>query len=254
MTHQQMPFVIDGFPRCGSTTLANVLNLHPDVRCCIEPFHPKRYGGHFNSLALQAKSVRAALVDISLRWNGLKHVWEPGSGWPFEDNCALNDDLIINASSVVWLQRRNLLRQFVSNHISKHLRYWIGARKEFIERLSGACLPPLTYEYTLDALLKMKGATQARAELVKNTATRCVVISYEDLFSDLDFESQVALVNGLFRFLGFSPLDDPAFYEQCRRLLDSNEYRWASSAVYACVPGAAQVDAQLRGQGFGDLF
>src|SRR5450756_463014 len=103
------PFVLDGFPRCGSTTLMRILSSHPDIECCMEPFHPKRFGGEFNRLALQHQSVAAPLDLIRLRWNGLKHVWEPGTGWPFVENPGLNDDLVRNAGIVVSLRRRNLL-------------------------------------------------------------------------------------------------------------------------------------------------
>src|ERR1035438_6924165 len=120
------PLVLDGFPRCGSTTLARILSLHPDIECCMEPFHPKRHGGEFHRLALKAGTVEPALNLLSARWNALKHVWEPSTAWPFRERQDLNDDVVKNAEIVVSLRRRNLLRQIVSSHISKNLHFWIG--------------------------------------------------------------------------------------------------------------------------------
>jgi hypothetical protein len=97
MSSTLFPFVLDGFPRTGSTTIMHLLNAHPDIRCCMEPFHPKRFGGDFNRLAVEHNSVAEPLVLMQARWNGLKHVWEPGTGWPFQGRQNLNDDLVTRA-------------------------------------------------------------------------------------------------------------------------------------------------------------
>src|ERR1700690_3290485 len=105
-------FVIDSLPRTGSTTLARLLNCHPDIRCLIEPFHPL-YHGHFHVMAMQAKSVEPVLNLIRHRWNGIKHVWEVRDDWPFRDHPELNEAVALNADRIICLERRNLLRRYV---------------------------------------------------------------------------------------------------------------------------------------------
>ncbi len=252
---QAFPFILDGFPRCGSTTLTRVLNAHPDIRCCMEPFHPKRYGGQFNEIALQQGSVKGALDLIRLRWNGLKHVWEPGTAWPFDQHQELNDDLVTHAGTIITVRRRNLLRQFVSSYISKNLGFWVGTSAEFYERLDTACLPALTVDKTRTALEEMIAAHEKRDRLLATLPARQEVLYYEDIFEgSADLDQHVASCNALFVVLGHCPLEDETFRELCGRFFDPMEYKWANNEVYARIPGAQLVDKELASENTGSLF
>src|SRR5271169_3144199 len=99
-------FVIDGPTRTGSTTLAALLNCHPEINCLIEPFHPRRYGGQFHGMAIERRKIQPVLDLIWCRWTCIKHVWEP-NGWPFPENPELNDAVIGEAKGVLFLTRRN---------------------------------------------------------------------------------------------------------------------------------------------------
>src|SRR5262245_4712708 len=99
--HGEPRFVIVSLPRSGSTTLARLLNCHEQVRCLIEPFHPRRYGGRFHSLAVN-RSVRHTLAAIWTEWNGIKHVWDT-RGFPFFRRTELNNDVILQAGCKIVL-------------------------------------------------------------------------------------------------------------------------------------------------------
>ena len=255
MTHRKFPFILDGFPRCGSTTLTRILNAHPDIECCMEPFHPKRFGGEFHALALQQGSVAAALDLIRMRWNGLKHVWEPHTAWPFTDHQELNDDLLKHSAIILTIRRRNLLRQFISMYVSKHLGFWVGTRADFHSRLDTAYLPPLTVTAAREALTQMLEASHRRDHLLASLPARQELLYYEDLFElATDLDQRVAFCNALFVKLGYWRLDDGAFKEQCRKLFDPEEYKWADNDVYARIPGATLIDEEVGSDATGRLF
>jgi hypothetical protein len=255
MTTTVFPFVLDGFPRTGSTTLTRILNSHPDIECCMEPFHPKRFGGEFNRLARQHNSVAASLELIRLRWNGLKHVWEPGTEWPFVGHQNLNDDLVRHAGIVVTLRRRNLLRQYVSGYVSKRLGFWVGTREEFYARLDSAYLPPITLSDARAALAEAACALDRRDELLRGLPAKQLVLFYEDIFEENeDPDKQVAFCNWLFVQLGHQPLEDDDFRILCRLYFNPTQYRWANNDVYARIPGSRLLDEEIGNDATGRLF
>jgi hypothetical protein len=250
----KFPFVLDGFPRTGSTTLTRILQLHPEIECCMEPFHPKRYGGSFNHQA-QANGMEATLKVILLRWNGLKHIWEPGNGWPFLGRPELNDELVRNAEIVVSLRRRNLLQQYVSGFVSKHLGFWVGTAAEFRSRLNHTYLPPLDVNEVSVGLNHMMRAITRRDELLDSLPCEKLTFYYEDIFDgSVTFESQKRTLNALFSSLGHSKIEDETLWERVHECLDPQQFRWASNEVYSCIPGAKQVDEHLSSHHAGRLF
>jgi hypothetical protein len=249
------PFVLDGFPRTGSTTLTRILQAHPEINCCMEPFHPQRFGGNFNRQALEKDGMESALRAIRLRWNGLKHVWEPSTGWPFIGQQDLNDDLVRNSEVVVTLRRRNLLRQYVSAYVSKRLGFWVGTTAEFRARLSSFYLPPLTVAEAASSLTDMKVALDRRDQLLKSLPCKNLMLYYEDLFNEnVSLDEQKQLLNRLFGQLGHRTIDNEEIWSQCKVFLDPQVYRWANNDVYACIPGAILLDQQLGNDETGRLF
>lgn len=254
-TFKSFPFVLDGFPRTGSTTLMRVLNVHPDIKCCMEPFHPQRYGGEFNRLAVEDGTVATALDLISLRWNGLKHVWQPDSAWPFVARPNLNDDLIRRAAIIVSLRRRNLLRQFVSAYICKHIGFWVGTSAEFNARLNTSYLPPIDLSVAKASLAAARDAVVRRDELLSQLSPASFILTYEEMFEKVQTsDEQLAFCNSLFSRLGHRPLEDEGLLAQCLDYLNPAQYRWASNDVYARIPGSTLLDTTLGNDTTGYLF
>src|SRR6185437_15451052 len=85
---QSARFILLSLPRCGSTSLARALNCHAAIRCLIEPFNPRLYGG------LYFRQVSEGSVDHALRClysdhTGFKHVLNH-NGWPFVNSPEIN--------------------------------------------------------------------------------------------------------------------------------------------------------------------
>jgi hypothetical protein len=247
--------MIDSFPRTGSTTLVRVLNTHPDINCCMEPFHPRRYGGEFSSLVQRDGNTEAALEHIRFRWNGLKHVWEADTGWPFVGQQHLNDDLIRRAEIILSLRRRNLLRQVVSGYISKCLDFWVGTSAEFYARLDGSYLPPISIPEVAATLATITEALKRREHLLCGLTAKRLTIYYEDFFGDdAGPDRQYEICHRLFAEIGHRPLEEHVVRTQCSEYLSPNKYRWANNDVYARIPGSELLDKQLGNDVTGHLF
>jgi hypothetical protein len=249
-------FVIDSLPRTGSTTLARLLNTHPDIRCLVEPFHPLRYDGQFHKMALQAQSVEPALNLIWHRWSGIKHVWQASSkGAPFPRNPDLNDGIVLGAGRVVFLQRRNLLRRYVSARISQQLCFWIGTRQEYLARLENIQLREFEPASVLQEIEKDRAGIEQRLRLLREHDIHTLHLFYEDLFGDdATSTKQSEIMNGILRFLGYREISDGDFMQQWAPLLDKNTYQWASAEVYRMIPGIEQLEHELGSDETGWLF
>jgi hypothetical protein len=185
----------------------------------------------------------------------LKHVWEPGTGWPFTGNPELNDDLVRRAVIVITLRRRNLLRQIVSGYISKRLGFWVGTAAEFNARLNSSYLPSISTSEAKIALAQIVAASRKRDELLGTLQVKRVDLVYEDIFEiDNATDKQISFCNWIFSELGHRKLEDDAFRAQCQQYFDPALYRWANNDVYARIPGSHLLDKVVGNDITGRLF
>lgn len=248
-------FVIDSLPRCGSTTVARILSRHPAVRCLIEPFHPRRYEGNFHRMAMNDASVNSALNLIWHRWNGIKHVWEASNGWPFRANPALNHGVVLNAGRVVILERRNLLRRYVSGAISQQLEFWIGTRDEFLARLESVQLRELNPSVVAKEILNEKQAMADRAAVLMEHNIPTMHLSYEEVFGeDATDDKRYEIINNLLAFLGYAEINMPDYRIKVRDLFDKDTYQWASAEIYRRIPGIDRLNGEIGSNETGWLF
>lgn len=247
-------FVIDGLTRTGSTTLANLLSCHPDVKCLIEPFHPRRYDGHFHKMAVAQESVGPALNLIWFRWTGIKHVWE-SNGWPFSQSPRLNDGVVLGARKVLFLQRRNLLRRSISSSISRQLRFWIGRREEFLSRLEEVQLSDINPDIIADEIKRDQAAVKQRLDLLRNNNVQTMSIFYEDLYTDkVTRRQQLMMINEIFAFLEFRTVTEEQLAFEWAHLLDPDTHRWSSPDVYRRIPRIKEIEDRLGCNATGWLF
>jgi hypothetical protein len=248
-------FVIDSLPRTGSTTLARLLDCHPDIKCLVEPFHPRRYNGQYYRMAMQAKSVESALNLIWHRWNGIKHVWVGPTGFPFPQDSELNNGIILSASHVIFLERRNLLRRYVSSMISRQLDFWIGTRQEFQARLENIQLRELEPNIVFEEIRKDKLATERRLELLRAHNLRFMHLIYEEVFGEgVSYSRQFETLNAVLNFLGYNEVAEGEFQQKWAPLLDRDTYQWASVDIYRMIPGIERLEQELGSDEIGWLF
>jgi hypothetical protein len=247
-------FVIDGLTRTGSTTLAALLNCHPDIRCLIEPFHPRRFDGQFHAMAMAGQSVGPVLELIWYRWVGIKHVWE-STGWPFAENPKLNDEVVLGAKKVIFLRRRNLLRRSISSLISRQLRFWVGTREELYARLENVQLRNVTPDVVIAELKRDQEAIQRRLLLFLQHNVEAMHLFYEDLYAeDITIRQRVATINDILGFLGFAAIGEDVFQGEWAHWVDPNIYRWSSADLYRRIPGIQNIENAVGCDETGWLF
>jgi hypothetical protein len=248
-------FIIDSLPRTGSTTLARLLNIHPEVKCLIEPFHPRRFDGHFHQMAIHAESPLPALDLIWCQWTGIKHVWEANGGWPFKSRPSLNDDLILGTSRVLFLRRRNCLRRLVSSLISKQMNFWVGTKTDFLTRLNRTQLKSLEPDMLLAELQRDQAAIESRLRLFSRCGIKVKHMFFEDIYGDQVSESDKwEILNAIFAFLEVGPISRNMFSQNWLHLFDREIHQWSSPAIYRLIPGIEEIDQNIGSNETGWLF
>lgn len=236
-------------PRSGSTSLFQILQLHPDLDLLEEPFnenftrwnsdHPS-YRDHVHDTA----SLDIQLAAIFARYNGFKVL-----------DYQLPDDLLVHllhqhASHVLFLRRRNLLQTVVSNLIAEQTQVW---------KKWDMTQPLEDYYRNLQPL--DTGDVQRRiAELDEHLAFCESVIDarsggtalkliYEDLYFAAA-EQRTEQVSMLWRWLGLTPLDTA----QIQYYLHPAEVKINSTATYAWIPNAHEIEEGCGNAVTGWLF
>jgi hypothetical protein len=253
--HQGTKFLITSLPRCGSTSLAHILNTHPDIRCLIEPFHPRRYNGVYNQSAVRHRSVRPAVQSIWTRFNGIKHVWE-ASGWPFHQIPFLNCELTLGPGlNVLLLVRRNYFRRLISNLVCRQTNYWIGTKQEFELRVRTIEFKHLDPTRVRNAILRDVDAISRYTSFLKENNVKYSAIEYEELFSQkLTVAERYRMVVDLLTLMGFSPITVERFENTCSHNFDASAHRWTSEQVYRRIPNIEELECQVGSDKTGWIF
>ena len=246
-------FVIASLPRCGSTTLARILSCHSEIRCLVEPFHPKRYGGRFHSAVSNEETLESVLRVLWSKWTGIKHVWE-ANGWPFPQQPQLNESIVNGQNrKAIVLVRRNLLRRFVSNYISRQTRFWIGSKSDFLKNLKSVDLPPIDLQRAAEQLDRDRSAVARHLQRITNKDVR--VLYYEELFSGRsEPESQLNICNSLLEFLQFEQISLQSFLADWHPHFDPEKNQWASADIYRRIPNIDEVEELVGSDENGWLF
>ncbi|MBP0005336.1 MAG: hypothetical protein J7642_16750 [Cyanobacteria bacterium SBC] len=149
---RDLKFIIFAQARTGSTTLQQLLSVHPKLKCCHEPFNPGKAGisldrKYLNSSELQdleSKQTRkgwhwTANYPISVLQKVLEDIRQNSNVIKHLDNflpSEMNRYLLLNCGyKVVFLYRKNILKQGISRFISKTSQVW-GTDKEKVKATS----------------------------------------------------------------------------------------------------------------------
>lgn len=110
-------------PRSGSSSLYQILQLHPGLNILEEPFNEhftewNPENKNYRSLVFDIPSLDAQLADIFITYNGVKVL-----------DYQLPDDLAVHLlqrsdCKIIFLRRRNLLQSIVSVLIAEQTHLW----------------------------------------------------------------------------------------------------------------------------------
>jgi LPS sulfotransferase NodH len=137
----QTHFVVFGTGRSGSTLLADILNLHPQITCDREIFH--RLATHRNRWQNLLRRVAPRLFIASRQRAALQRSGRSIYGFLLHTKLGaeqvrqperLLQQLQRSGRQIIWLRRRDLFRQIISAQIANSTRrYHSGRRAEETE-------------------------------------------------------------------------------------------------------------------------
>jgi LPS sulfotransferase NodH len=171
------------------------------------------------------------------------------------ERAELNDGIVLYGGPVVFLQRRNLLRRYISSAISSQLRFWIGTRDQFEARVEQIQLRALEPTGILEAIKRDQAAIAKRLQLLEHSGVAVMRVSYEDLYAGNKAAArQLECINTILNFLGFDAMPEKIFETECMRFLDQDAYQWSSPQLYRRIPGIEHVEHEVGSDETGWLF
>ncbi|MGA2888587.1 MAG: hypothetical protein ABSE51_11090 [Terracidiphilus sp.] len=239
--------LIDGLPRTGTTTLARLFAIHPQTRVIIEPFHPRRYEGRHHQAVISAADTNQVFEFAWNQWNIIKHVWEAGVGWPFTRRPELQQRLWQSADLVIEVNRCNLAKRYLSAELSRTLRFWIGTRQDFVDRLRNVCLLPIDIEKAKEAIQRDREALADRTAFLKRENICTAGFLFEEFFG-ASTDQQFDQINTLFSTCGIPPLPQKYLRTHASRWLNPEVYQWSSEEVYQSIPNLAEFEAAFASE------
>jgi len=247
-------FLVFSLPRCGSTTLRRLLNCHPRIHCLEEPFNPFNYSSKYLDQVMDPESLAQTLRGIWSTYNGIKHTWYP-DGWPFNDK-AFNKLLMLKHNQkVLYLNRRNLLRRLVSNHISNQTNVWGLFNEQDRKKVASCKFAPMNIDATKWRLDWEMGMIAHYKQLLVANRTTFLEIWYEDLYNPkIATSDHIEKLNQVFAFLGEKSITNESALAQVKNLFDASRMKLNSIETYLRIPKIREVEKQCGSEATGWLF
>jgi LPS sulfotransferase NodH len=248
------PFILYCQPRTGSTTLARILNCHPEVNCYLEPFNPDNSGGYLARVR-DVSSLRVTLNEIWRTHNGIKHV-AGYRHWPFTER-----DLILDMlgrypdHTVIFMTRRNLLRRLLSEEIAYQTRSWHPWDDASRNALPDCEFGPADLKRIRRGFAVQHAYLTACRHHLESHGVSYRDLTYEDwLGPDVSRDQQYALIDQLLELLGFCALTPAIRHTEAARLLDAVTTGSDSASVYRRIPNIDEIEAEFGSDETGWLF
>ncbi len=259
-------YLIFALARTGSTSLMNIMNVNKSIKLFSEPFNKHNVfftiNKEFSKLGqkpitgIEDLKEELEILVNEYGYNGLKHVWQP-SGFPFQQNVSLNQEMLSLFDYVIFLNRKNILKRIISGFISDQTKVWEvskwkkGQDKMFVEN----------YEYEpielriIEWFIKMEKSYREkyRNELI-DKGIKFYEIDYEDLFEDdVTMENKIEKCLELFRFLNQSAEFSDKEMEEIKTYLGEN-LRLNSINTYLKIPNIQEIEEKFGSEENGYLL
>lgn len=236
-------------PRSGSSSLYHILQAHPHLNILEEPFNENfvRWDAahkNYRELVHDIPSLDAQIADIFTVYNGLKLL-----------DYQLPADLAVHLLQrpdcrIVFLRRRNLLQAVVSVLIAEQTRLW--KKWEMTQPLEAYYqnLQPLDLQDIQQRVTTLKQRLDFFESVIDERAQHDVVkLVYEDLYF-ADMSDQQRQIAAIWRVLKIPPLE----WERQQYYLQPEAVKINSSATYALLPNAREIDEVCGSEITGRLF
>lgn len=226
--------------RSGSSSLYEILQLHPQLNILEEPFNEG-----FNSwypdkptyldLITDTATLDAQLAAIFAEYNGIKVL-------QYQLPAELYTYLLLKpAYKVIFLRRRNLLQSVVSGAIAEQTSLW--KRWDMQRPLQDyyADLQPLALAEIAEHIANLKENLDYYERVIDSRAPDTYLkLIYEDLYF-CSAQQQEQWLAQIWRFLDVEPLQSAAR----QAYLQPEQAKLNSPTTYQFLPNAAEINQQL---------
>jgi Sulfotransferase domain len=233
--------ILFAHPRSGSSSLYQILQLHPDLNILEEPFNEHFTEWNLNnknylSLIFDIPSLDAQLADIFIAYNGVKVL-----------DYQLPDDLAVHLlqrsdCKIIFLRRRNVLQSVVSVLIAEQTHLWkkwemTRPLEEYYQNLQALDITEIQgrTRYLKDHLDFFEGVLDNRSE------REAIKLTYEELY----FASPAQrgqLMDDMWKLLEIMPLSQESY----QNYFQPEKAKINSVETYSFIPNAEQIQ-QLCG-------
>ena len=263
-------FMIFALPRTGSSTLANLLNAHPEINCGIEPFH-QDYGIRFQDAYIQGFGEDAGLkldpdrtansqhwvtpyplpvldrlvAEVSKSSQGIKHL---DYSLSFDQNL----HLLINVyDKIIFLTRKNQLKRMVSLYISLQAQHFQGNRNKLFEKT----YQPINVEKLRGHMAWIEARREKYRIIMQGLGQKFFLLHYEDCLDlSLTLTHKIDTLNKVYRYLGFSEIPNPCQDPKIKKFLDPTQNKFNDEATYRLIPNIDEIAEKLGSEKTGYLF
>jgi hypothetical protein len=248
-----MKFIILAHARSGSSTLLNLLDVHPQIKMITEPFNPDRgperenswpggpYRAYLNEFQKDnEEEFQVCLNSIFSDYTGFKHLY-------YQLGDKLNYYLLNNVDKVIFLTRKNLLQAAVSADISTQTKYWNGPDRHAVDRFSGN----INLDY-IKGLMEFHAHGNKRwRDYLQDQKIDFTEITYEDIYLNKPIPKKVKQIQQLFSFLGYEPTKAPR-----ARLKDHLDikHKMSSRELYNRISNIHEVERLFGSKEHGFIF
>lgn len=236
-------------PRSGSSSLYQILQLHPQLNIVEEPFNTgftqwNATSPDYLSQVHDTASLDAVLKDIFKTFNGLKVL-------DYQLSDELRAHLLRRTDlTMLFLRRRNILQAVVSVLIATQTNLW--KKWEMRQPLEDYYrdLQPLDVEDVRHRVACLKQSLDT-CEAIIDARKNGVVLKfvYEDMYFARP-EQRTAQIDAIWRALEVPSLE-PAIYQ---RFLRPEEAKINGASTYAMLPNAEEIDQACGNNETGWLF
>jgi hypothetical protein len=234
--NQNVRVLFFAHPRSGSSSLYQILQLHPELNILEEPFNE-----NFTRWDVNNKNYRELIHDISSLDTQVEEIFRTYNGIKILDY-QLSEGLVLHLiqradCKIIFLRRTNLLQSVVSVLIAEQTNLW--KRWEMTKPLDDYYrnLQPLDIQDIQQRVIDLKQRLDFfESVLTAQPANRTIKFTYEDLyFSETSQQSQQ--IAAIWSFLGIPPLG----LQQYQFYLSPEEVKLNSAATYAWLPNASEI-------------
>src|SRR5574341_680442 len=234
--NSDLRIVLFAHPRSGSSSLYQILQLHPELNILEEPFNENftRWdprNKNYRDLVHDIPSLDAQLADIFATHNGIKVL-----------DYQLPDDLAVHLlkrrdCKIIFLRRENLLQSVVSVLIAEQTKLW--KKWEMTKPLEDYYrdLQPLDLQEIQQRVTRLKQHLDFLESGIDGLAeNKTIKLTYEDLYFAPPAKRD-AQITAIWNFLGVMPLES----EQLQYYLHPEAAKINSTATYTFLPNVHDI-------------